>query len=189
MVNILEYRPTWAVPGAGDAQSVFHWSGLAEDQDVACAAIRTFFNSLAGNIPNDVTISFPSELFEVDGVTGALVDIHPVTAPSAVTGTNSGSWSGGVGACFKWDTGIVLGGRRLRGKTFLTPCSGNSFDVDGTLAAAVVTALVGVANTLLSSMSTNGTPLVILSKTHGDWATVASVSVPDRSAILRSRRD
>jgi hypothetical protein len=185
----MEYRPQWSVPGAGPSQSVFHFNAATEDLGDCVTAIRGLFAAVIGGLPNEVTVSFPTEVFDRDVVTGELEAIHTVSAPASVTGTNSGTWIGGAGAVLRWETGVIVAGRRLRGRTFLVPIGASFFESNGTLLASVVTQFQTNGNALITALDAAGGALVVWSQTHGVSHLAVSTTVPDRSAILRSRRD
>lgn len=184
-----QYRPDWSVPGAGAANTVMHFEATPIDAPDIPAVVRAFFLALAPKFPNDVTISFPNELFEIDPATGNVLDIETVVAPASVAGTNTANWIGAAGAQIIWETGVVVNSRRLRGKTFLVPLGANNFDNDGTLAGVPGGEIKAAADNLLSGLTAVGATLEVYSRTHHVHHAALSSFVPDRSAILRSRRD
>ncbi|HKZ21558.1 MAG TPA: hypothetical protein VJQ57_15815 [Acidimicrobiia bacterium] len=186
---MFEYRPVWAIPGTDPSVSVLHWDGELADLEAVKTAIRNFFAAIVTAIPNEVTITFPGEVIERDPATGTLVDVHSGASPASVTGTNTGTWIGGAGAVVRWETGAILAGRRLRGRTFIVPLGASFFENNGTLLAAALTLLGNAASTLISDIAGTGSQLRVWSATHGETRTVTSATVPDRSAILRTRRD
>jgi hypothetical protein len=143
-----------------------------------------------------VTISSLVENYDVG--TGKLMnEIVMANPPAAVPGTALATtpYAGGTGAVIHWLTGVIFNGRRVRGKTFVVPLAASA-DSDGTLASAVLanvqsaaTALANVPSpglTVWSKQYSTGTPPVQIG---GINAPVDIAQVPDKIAILRSRRD
>jgi len=157
------------------------------------AKIRTFFDAFKTYLPNVVTISFPSTFEEFSTTTGELVDSHAVTPGATVTGTGgSAVFSSAVGACITWKTGLVINGRKLRGRTFMVPLQSlPSFDSNGTLGVAAKVAFESAAAGLIAGA---GLPLFVWHRpspggSDGQASAVTSASITDQTAILRSRRD
>jgi hypothetical protein len=90
-----------------------------------------------------------------------------------------------------WLTGVIHGGTKIKGRTYLVPLTSSAFFTDGTLASTARTAIANAAQALVTSAF----PLAISSyKVIGGvesytTAQVNGSSVPDRAAQLRSRRD
>ena len=195
MVNVVRQRVNWAGQSGGAGFSTFHLvredlTPLTAGQLVtAQAAIRTLFENSSEWLPNDVTVSFPQTVDEIDSATGTL--ISSLTASSAQTnvpGAYTGNWQNGVGTRIVWETGLVDDGRRVRGFTYLVPYGG-IFDTDGTLSSAATSDLNGVATALLAALDTAGTMLVCYSHQRHAFAQVTSGHVTDKAVVLRSRRD
>ncbi len=184
-----EYRAIWSVPGGGTGYSVFHFTSVANATEaLACAAeFREFFVDLQALIPNEVTVGFDSEVI-VMALDGTLEAVYPITAPSNVTGTGSAAWAGAVGARVDWQTGEIVSGRRFNGRTYLVPLIATIFDTDGTLTSSARTTIQNAADALISELGALET-LQVWSRTHQVAEAVISATVPDKSAILRTRRD
>jgi hypothetical protein len=191
---VLEYRPLWNAGTANPGYTVLHGrdSGLGTQQQAAEALsqrARTFFNSLAGILPDNVQITFPTEVIERDTSTGVLTGSYTVPAQAAVTGINASTFSWAAGVRVEWKTPAIVAGRRLRGRTFLVPAASNVFDTDGRITSANITALQNAANAYFSTgVFTNVQPAV-WSTTHGILSDITSATVPVLGATMRSRRD
>lgn len=183
------YRPTWTIPGAGFSESVFTISSTGTFDAPAAAAIRGFFQALAALLPNDVSLQFPGTADLLNPVSGSLEQSESFAAPLTVLGTSSASWAGGVGAVVRWETGVIAGGRRQRGRTFLVPMANTVYDTDGTLTAGSLTTIGNAATALISTLASNATPHVVWSRVLGVETPSTTATIPDRTAILRERRD
>lgn len=162
------------------------------DANTAAANFRTFLNGQAAQMPTGSQITCDSAvgIFATDGTQTGEITLSSI--PGVVTGSSAVVYAGGVGAVVNWTTGAFHLGRKVRGRTFLVPLTSAAFQTDGTLAAAVQSSIQ--SNGALFAASTP-TP-VILSQKPASGGGVSSVvalitgaTVPDRSAVLRSRRD
>jgi hypothetical protein len=189
---MFEYRAVWNVQGGGVGYSVFHVRespvttiGAAAQQ--FATDLRAGFNSLVTRLPDDVVINFDSEARELNVVGGSLISVIPVTAPATVTGTSTGSYSAPAGARVDLITGGIVAGRRLRGRTYIVPLSGDSYSNIGQVSTAAQTLLESAFG--MFDNVPNVYSLAVWSRTHDFLADVISLNVPAESAILRSRRE
>ncbi len=154
-------------------------------------ATATFASNLVSNLPTQVRLTTEAAVEVVDQTTNQLENIYNVTAAATSSGLASGGYSAAAGACIIWETGEVRNGRRVRGRTFVVPMSASLYETDGTLASAAITDLQQAA----SSLAGGGFSFGILARptstgaADGDFYTVSSGRVTDKTAILRSRRD
>lgn len=176
------------IPGAPGYTKIRFLGELSSSQATAAAdRLRNFFFAQAGLLPSTCSVNFAAtaQVFDVAGVLIDEVALSPV--PSAVIGTATGAYSGATGAVINWITGEISGGRRVRGRTFMVPLAAG-YDTAGSLAAATITTITNAANALA-----NGVPGIIVHQALGDGggreSLITGATVPDRAAILRSRRD
>lgn len=184
-----QYRAIWSTPGGGTGYSVFHFEDVVSNTEAqnTANAVRTFFNSLTGIFPDDVTITFDSEVVVLD-LAGVLQSVYPVTPPSSVTGINTTSYNRAAGCRVDWDTGHIVAGRRLSGRTYLVPIGSNSYDTTGLLNSVNAAAVVTAGQALITATSSIK-PLAVWSRTHGVMWAVDTASCPLKGAILTGRRD
>lgn len=185
-----EYRAIWTVPGGGTGYSVLHFDqpGDQAEADLVAARIRTLFFSMQSLFPDDITIAFDSEILILDDA-GVLQSVFAVTPPTTVTGTSTAVYSRAAGARIDWATGVIVGGRRLTGRTYLVPMVSTIFTTAGLLTPTAVTTIQTAASGYISSMTTDGVVPRVWSRVHQTTAVVISASAPTNGAILRSRRD
>jgi hypothetical protein len=171
----------------GYSRMSFTGALTASEAGTAAGNWRTFFLGQQARIPSDITISFDgvAQVFSTDQV---LVDEVAYTPPSPIVGSGTGDYASPVGMVVNWLTGSFTNGRRNRGRTFLVPLVGSVFDTDGSPDAASLTGVTASANTFA-----NSTPRPVVvggNELRGFWeAPMTGASVPDRAAVLRSRRD
>lgn len=204
MVNILRVTARWSGFVGAPGYTVLHFrdfgtgDGPGGEPDAAQALAaaeraRTFFASVATLLPNSVTIQVQSEVDMLEDTTGQLQDSFSVAPPAVVTGTGgTGGYAAAAGAVVNWRTASFRNGRRIRGRTFLVPLAGGSYQSDGTLNDTFRTTLVNAAQALTDSA---GSPdLGVYSRptavgTDGRWVIATGSTVPDMAAMLTSRRD
>lgn len=202
MADIFEVTATWAgFPGA-PGYSKFRFQ-LLNDQagiDASGAAVRTFFDAIKLYISTSHSVQVSQIVNIYDMATGKLVNEATMSSqPAVVSGLSStAAWSGGVGAYIQWKTPVIFNGHRVRGRTFLVPLRGVS-ETDGTLLAAVLTTIKSAGDALIANSAAD---FIIWGKQHvmqgtppkpvqvgGTAAPVTECAVPDKTGILRSRRD
>lgn len=166
------------------------YSNIYFDADATTGAgyaadVAAFWATCAPQMSSAVDYTVESTYGVIDDATGNLIGI--------------GSWAGATGggsntnaplpfsnqALVNWTTGAFLGGRQVRGKTFIpaltTPANDN-----GVLGAATRAVFLAAAEELLSDG--NGA-LRVYSPKNLTSAAVTDTAVPTLIAVLRSRRD
>jgi hypothetical protein len=169
-------------------------------------AFRTFFNSIAGLIPSNLTIQVPGSGDYIDETDGSISGTWAVgTTPAVVNGSGAGAYAGNAGLLIHWLTNGIVGGRRLRGKTFIVPTIATTFETNGSPTSAAITTLTNAGNALLtavgSGMAVWSRPVVAHTKYDpktgqgtgvpgrtGSYSAVNGIRVPDLAISLRSRR-
>lgn len=152
-------------------------------------AVKSFITAVAPRFSTGVTFTVPNEGDLIEDETGALGGSWTEGTAATVSGSSNFVFAAPAGAVINWSTTAVVGRRRLRGRTFLVPLSAQNFDSDGSLAAAAVTDLRNLASTLwvaaaLSIWHRPTTP----GGSDGSSSPVTGSNVPDKAAVLRSRR-
>jgi hypothetical protein len=158
---------------------------VATGSSAELAALKTFYDVVAANAPTGVTIQVPGSGETVDVATGLVNGTWSGTKPAASAGSQATGFAAAVGGCVNWLTGIYVGGRQLRGKTFLVPLGSAVFDTGGNIKSANLTSLQNAAIALAASV---GQPIVYSRKTRTTAISTSAV-INARGAVLRSRRD
>lgn len=156
----------------------------------------TALNALAGEFvkvcPNTVHIKPGSEIVELDETDGTIVDVATVAGATDHVGLGTTGNAGAAGACINWLTDGIVGGRRVRGRTFVVPMGGGYFDMDGTLTSGALGTLLAGAASYVTAL---GGEAVVWARPNATKGLVGSAhpitvaNVRDRVAVLRSRRD
>lgn len=166
----------------------------------AVNAVRTFWNALVANLPDEIRIQVSPVVDTYDRETGELFSSHTAgSVPGVVAGTATTGYAGGAGVKVTWNTSQIRNGRRVRGSTFIVPISGGIWTANGTIGTTAATQFNNAATTLISQLAAGGTPLAVWSRPHDATETkparagfateVVSGTVGMKSAILRGRRD
>lgn len=171
----------------GNAVNVLHFGETIND---IAANVLAAYGNLAGALPTGVTITVPDNGEFIDELTGELTGVWTeVGTGGTVTGVaGQASAFAGVGACVSWLTGGIVGGHRVRGRTFLVPLSVNASDDDGTLNEAIRVLIEDFADDMLTadvgvwSRPKAGGPA-------GSFWPATSSRLRDKAAFLSSRRD
>lgn len=179
----------WTGTGVnGAAVNVLSFAAEGGSPDVA--AIEQAYFALKTVIPPGVTISVAGSGDTYDDATGELVGTWNVSAPISYVGqATEPRLAAGVGACVTWNTGLIVGGRRLRGRTFLVPFSVGAYENDGTLTTGALAALTDFGNQMLAAGPLGVWHRPTAVGTDGAASGVTSFRVRDKVAVLTSRRD
>lgn len=197
MVNLNRVRVTWAGLAGGPGVSTHFFDTSATPP---LAQIRAAYAGLSNLIPNQVTIQVQNAGDQIDAATGKIVGDWAGTAVAAVTSASSGSFSPACGAVVDWRSSVIVNNRRLRGRTFIVPLLSVAFSTAGQLTPAALTTLQTFATGLMPGTgpamqlwarpvaATKGNPTPKAPR-PGSSSIVVSNSIPNMTAILRSRRD
>lgn len=191
-------RATWlgGPSSPGVTTIAFQDSGTG-DHAAAAAAVRTMIASQAAAIPDEYTIQVENQIelySDTDaGIIGS-VTLGVADTPAVIAGTFAGAYLHGAGCRVDWQTSSIRNRRRVSGRTYIVPFAPAAFDTEGKLSQATVNSLGNAAQTMLSTMSQAGLPMVVWSRPSvaspvGQMSPVIAAQVPTKAATLRGRRD
>lgn len=201
---------TWTWTGVPSPNiSKFQFAGSATPTSAGSLLVRlkAFGDGLIPYLPAAVSLTYQGtyqvfdEGISTPGGGAQLVDQGTAsTVPPASVGTGTGVWSAVTGGWINWITTAFVNGRRVVGRTFLVPLANTPvFQTDGTLNDVFRNAVVANGNSL-----NNGSPAHVIYYNRGGasnppkptdkphtfgWQAATACSVPDKAAVLRSRRD
>lgn len=198
MASVYRITAVWSGFTGAPGYTKFSFADLtdATSRNAAGAKVKQLFEDLKQFRLAAMTVLVNPSIDEFDMATGALIgNATMTTPPTASVGTAvSTNWAGGAGFCITWNTSLILGRRRVRGRTFFVPAVA-CFDTDGTINPTSVTQIGTAANTFLaltaprpnvwSRQWSAGTPPV---QVGGALAPVDSFTFRDMASQLRSRR-
>lgn len=161
--------------------------------DNAVAKTEALVTAIKPMVPNTVILGVDASVEEINDTNGNLVAFWAATVAAAAAGTGTGAYAAPAGACIAWSTNTVRNSRRIRGRSFIVPLSGNATANDGTIDTNDLTDLRNAATALRAA--SGASRLVIWGRPTGPGATdgvsaeVTSSNVQDKMAILTSRRE
>lgn len=153
--------------------------------DQAVAALGSFWNDLRVIMHTSCTITSEAEVADVSPTTGEVTGIESTT-PFTLTGTSSADplpWA--TQLVIRWRTGNFVGGREIRGRTFV-PGLTESSNTSGVPTAATLSTANAAAAALIADANCI---LLTWSRTHGNDPAVVTGTALGKFGVLRSRRD
>lgn len=186
MANFYRYRVGWnGLPGLPGVSN-FYFSGPVDP----APDLHTLFSAIATHFPTGLTWTFPVQGDTLNDQTGQLVGNWTSAGAAAVSPSGGTNYTAAAGALIRWTTSTFIGGRHVIGKTFLVPLVSGQYD-NGTILDTAVTAFQTAVDAWHSS--TAGADQVVWNRPRagvpGGQSAVTGAVVPDKVAILRSRRD
>lgn len=195
-MSVIQIKTTWTGGPSSPGVTIFNLEGgLTGDFQAALAAVQAFWSSTIINIPDEYTLQVEPVSFEYNEVSGTLTGTQEATVPPApLTGGATGPYAHGVGIRIDWKTVGIRNGRRVSGRTFLTPFTSSAFTNTGVVDTAYRDGTKTNALDLLDALATAGHPLMVWSRPSDKWpsgqlTTVSTAEVPGKAGILRGRRD
>lgn len=171
----------------------FFTEGIGTVQGAADAT-RTFwrgcYGTVGNNLPSGITITNPTGVDVIEPATGALLTTLPVTNGGNLSGADSGKYAAPAGVCVSWRTSGVVGGHRVKGRTFVVPVGAGALQTNGTPDDTFVSQCQAAA----AAMIADPVELVVwhrpqsLALGGGSAFPVLASNVNDKIAMLTSRR-
>jgi hypothetical protein len=163
---------------------------------------RELFNSCRNALPTIVTITVSPTVELIEDTDGELSDVLTAGAPPvAVTGTDATAYAAPSGLAITWLSPGVYRGNRVRGRSFLVPLGGGSYQSDGSLATGLNGAITTHAEAFIAAAGPTFGVWCRPQDAHknhagddvpasvGKFFEVTASRVQDKVAVLRSRRD
>jgi hypothetical protein len=155
----------------------------------ATVELATFFNALRTSFPNVVSWSIPNAGDVIDETTGQITGAWIGGTAAGIVASGVGAYAAGTGLYVRWQTAGIVGGRRVKGRTFLVPLLASLYQSDGTITDSTLTAINTAANNLVLAGKLRiwhrpTTP----GGSDGSAFTITSAQGPDKVTSLRTRR-
>jgi len=152
-----------------------------------------WLDAWVSSLPSTVSILVDPTVDVVNAENGELESFMTVSPDTSRTGTGAGTYAAPAGACVNWSTNGVENGRRVRGRTFMVPLTSAATATDGTINTANLNALRTATATFIDPTGTGDLGVwhrpTATGANDGAWYFVTAFTLPDRVAVLRSRRD
>lgn len=195
MANINRFRVVWSGISGGTGISTFY-TDTSLPVNTFLTALRAFFQSFPTFLPTGVILTYPSAVDTLNATNGALVASLPATPPAVTSGSGAGGYSAPAGVQVKWNTGLVVDGHRVSGRTFLVPINGNQVGTTGMVLPSCQSTVGTAAAALIAAC---GTSFVVWHRPklgaggavirNGVSVPIISGEVPIKPVVLRGRRD
>lgn len=157
----------------------------AQTAQDAADAVGAFWTAVDAFLPNTLSWSTEAAVDQL-GVDGVLTGSTPTSTSNGTGAINAVLHNPATQALVRWNTGQFLGGRELRGRTYIPGMSNSTNTSSGTPDPTFTAAVDAAAEGLISDPNSE---LLVWSKRWSSSATVAAASVWNQWAVLRSRRD
>lgn len=199
LANLYRVRTVISSAFASDGLSTNYFlvtGGSANATDAATVAgrVRAGWAAIAGLLSTATTVTVQPVVDIISDATGELTASFAIAAPATVTGSGAavnGPIATAVGV--RWLTNTFDGGRRLRGRTFVSPIGSQATDFPTPQAAEVTLVNAYVAAVLTGTVPAATAPLVVWSRpspggSDGFSGAVTSGAIAPQFFQLRSRR-
>jgi hypothetical protein len=171
--------------------------------DGAVAKVHTWIQAWDDGLPNTVTLTVDPSVEVIEETNGELLGFFTTVPGSPNVGGSTMPYSAASGAVVNWYTNGIRNGRRIRGRSFMVPIGSNGMENNGTLNGTALGSWRTATGVLISGAGTGdlgvwARPTPILDgageptgeyNDDGIWHVVTSYTIPDKAAVLRSRRD
>jgi len=171
---------------AGGGMNVLHFEGSGAGNAESCrTAAVNFWNAIGvlGNATNSAATQ--GDVEEVDPTSGNITDVFPGATVVKVFQNSGEVLPQSLQALVRVRTGIYVGGREVRGRIFI-PGLSEAQSATGNVLDSTRTAIQTACNALIGSAPTR---LGVYSRTHHVFHPAANITVWDKFAVLRGRRD
>lgn len=171
------------------------------DPNLLMTNIRAAIFDHAGSFPLNVNMAFEGFGDVINDATGEITGAWAAMPPAIVLGTQAGPYSAPSGLVVTEHTTGIVHGHKVRGRMFLVPLSGDSYDATGDLSEAVRGGFEDRFNTAVVALGLNwlvwSRPVTAkefaknpkVPVRAGSSYPVTRVTVGRRPAVLKSRRD
>jgi hypothetical protein len=185
---VLRTTTVWTTAQGSPYFTTLHYGGLAQaDADAALDATADLWEAIDTEMFAGIQWSVENDVPSIDPVTGDTIGMF--------TGTGRTGFGQGAGevlpwatqGLFRWRTGVYLGGREIRGRSFI-PGLRETSNTEGSPTPSMVTGLNTVLSTWLGGLPA-GRKLTVWSRARGEAVDVNSGTMWSEWATLRSRRD
>lgn len=177
--------------------STFYFNGTTASPSGADAAdvvarVRAFWEAIKAYYPAGTSTQVSGAVDLLDPADGALTGSLAVTAPAVSNGSGSTPLPPATAMLLRHETGVIVAGRRLRGRSFISPLA-TAASLSGVVAPTVVSA-TNIAAAAMLTGATSSVPVVwhrpvAPGPSGGSVTATVSFATQTQFAVLRSRRD
>lgn len=169
----------------GEWLSTMYFSTSGGSAAAAKSAVTAFWTACAPVISSNVSMVVQADVFDIDPADGAILGVE-VTTQTTVLGTESASpLAGATQGLLRLFTGAYLGGRQVRGRTYIWGPTVDQLASGGT-SGTYRSTVNAAAATLIADA---GSQLVVWSRKNEVAVPVSNGVMWTEFAVQRSRRD
>lgn len=184
MATIRRVRTVFeGVAGAPYYHSLY-WPFVVSTED-AVSQTSDFWDVCNGVMDASCTYNTDGVVVNIDATSGEPIGADVVDGIPGAGQVSGEILSTALQVLISTRTGVYVGGREIRGRTFV-PALPVALTVDGVVDPGTVT---GLSDDLATWLGGLADPPVCWSRAHGQAATISAMTVWGQFAVLRSRRD
>jgi hypothetical protein len=179
-------RVAWNGPAGAPFLSTHYFDLTGGTAQQAATAVGAFWGAVDALINNAYIWTTESDVATVNAATG---QVTSATSTTPVIGSGASAATAlprASQALVRWTTGIYVGGRQIRGRTFIPGITESSNGTDGLFSPADVATVNAAGAALIADANSQ---LLVWSPTLGQANIVTGASTWGDFAVLRSRRD
>lgn len=147
-MSTYQIRTHWTGP-FGSTDSVMHVDNLSGTAQQAATAVMNLWQTIDNTLHSSCSWSIDTDVRHFNPATGALLEIDAVSAASG-TGSGTGDYVDLLQGLIVWNTGEVVDGRLLRGRTFIPGITEASVDTNGRPTSGFRTVVDGACATYIA---------------------------------------
>jgi hypothetical protein len=174
---------TSGIPGS-PFLTTHYFDSLFSNANSAADAVQLFWEGLVDVISVECSMDVELDVATIDPTTGAITDMEPGAAHHISGGANGELASAATQGLMRLNTGVVAGGRVLKGRLFIPGVTEGSG-----AAAPFSTYQTVVEDAGTAVIDDEDSQWVVWSKVNGVYAAVQAATCWNQYAVLRSRRD
>ncbi len=183
-MTLYRVRTAWTGGPGGGLLSTHYFESLGGTAAAANTAVGALWTALASTISNTLTARTEAAVFLIDENTGQPTGIDAVTPITVAGGSAADPLPYTSQAVIQWRTGTFIGGRELRGRTFV-PGMTEGNNTAGVPIAGFQTTVNAAAAALIADANS---AFCIYSPTNATFDTVVTGQCWSQWGVLRSRR-
>lgn len=187
MASILRVRTTWTGLGGAPYLSTHYFTRVdGTSASAAADAVAALWEGAADVIVNTADWNIEGDVAVINDATGALTGIDSIGGGNSGSGaSDSQVLSLATQGLLRLTTGDVVGGRILKGHTFI-PGPTEASNEGGAPDSAYMTV---INNAMADMLASPDAELLVWSRKNGTSSPVVGGSAWSKWAVLRSRRD
>nr|CRY97360.1 hypothetical protein [uncultured prokaryote] len=186
MALITRVRTIWTGVAGSPAYTNLYSIQGSLDTVTLHTATANFFNGIRDQVSTGTVMTTEGDVALIDSVTGEIVGVESVPEIANTGAGSGGRVPGADNILLRWFTGDYIGGRQIRGRTYLPYMRSGAITASGQVLGTSATAIENSASAYRIAL---GGSAVVYSPKNGVGVQITSSSVWNEWAVMRSRRD